>query len=315
MKPTTQLQCIQFSVCDNLSSFDTLHSPLCFMETISGILSEESRLLTFPTCYTAETSEDLARYGFSWKYDGTTRGYVQCEFCGIVIDDYKDHMNAAVEHMIRNRHCAMVNNIECGNIQWDRVGIENNAEKLVNDQPASNYESPLGVRPIHVYDDGVVVRLDTYPEDWQYCVSKHELARYGFKWEGTSDKVKCEFCELVIENWKKSDLVALEHKLYEPNCTFINKLKYEMKSEAIACETDLFSDISSCSCSSIEDEDTVDAIISEPDNDLNETSGELNDENESDGNVSDEEEDHTHWRITKRSTVYTYLDFVHAMEE
>ena len=53
------------------------------------------------------------------------------------------------------------------------------------------------------------------------AVRPHELARCGFYYLGTEDRVQCAFCKGVLRNWDATDVVYDEHKRHFPMCPFI----------------------------------------------------------------------------------------------
>ncbi|KAM8976739.1 baculoviral IAP repeat-containing protein 2 [Pelodytes ibericus] len=52
-------------------------------------------------------------------------------------------------------------------------------------------------------------------------VTERSLAKAGFYYTGTDDKVKCFTCGLMLDNWKLGDVAAEKHKKLYPSCTFI----------------------------------------------------------------------------------------------
>ncbi|XP_006013512.1 baculoviral IAP repeat-containing protein 2 [Latimeria chalumnae] len=55
-------------------------------------------------------------------------------------------------------------------------------------------------------------------------VSERSLARAGFYYTGTSDKVKCFSCGLMLDNWQREDNIVEKHKRLFPSCNFIQSL-------------------------------------------------------------------------------------------
>ncbi|XP_066437788.1 E3 ubiquitin-protein ligase XIAP isoform X2 [Eleutherodactylus coqui] len=53
-------------------------------------------------------------------------------------------------------------------------------------------------------------------------VSAPALARAGFYYTGTEDRVKCFSCEAVVEGWQHGDTAIGKHRKISPNCKFIN---------------------------------------------------------------------------------------------
>lgn len=55
-------------------------------------------------------------------------------------------------------------------------------------------------------------------------VSERSLAKAGFYYVGTDDKVKCFNCNLMLDNWKKGDNAVEKHKKLYPSCSFIQNV-------------------------------------------------------------------------------------------
>ncbi|WAR09187.1 DIAP1-like protein, partial [Mya arenaria] len=65
------------------------------------------------------------------------------------------------------------------------------------------------------------VRLKTF-YDWppNAAVTKQELAKNGFIYQHTADRVQCVFCRACLSNWECGDVVENEHRKLCPECTF-----------------------------------------------------------------------------------------------
>ncbi|XP_045196412.2 baculoviral IAP repeat-containing protein 7-B-like [Mercenaria mercenaria] len=65
-------------------------------------------------------------------------------------------------------------------------------------------------------------RLDTY-KDWPRSlpVRPEDLARDGFYYLKTGDRVKCIFCNLVLKSWEEGDIVRNEHRKFNSCCPFL----------------------------------------------------------------------------------------------
>ncbi|KAM4700537.1 baculoviral IAP repeat-containing protein 2 [Discoglossus pictus] len=61
--------------------------------------------------------------------------------------------------------------------------------------------------------------FSTFPSN--VSVSERSLAKAGFFYTGTEDKVKCFSCGLMLDNWKKGDNPSEKHKKLYPSCSFI----------------------------------------------------------------------------------------------
>ena len=64
-----------------------------------------------------------------------------------------------------------------------------------------------------------IVRLDSFPKQWNYPINKKYLAKYGFFFVGPDDEVRCAFCFVNLREWRQGDLAALVHRRYP--CPFI----------------------------------------------------------------------------------------------
>ncbi|XP_069749019.1 E3 ubiquitin-protein ligase XIAP-like [Narcine bancroftii] len=68
-----------------------------------------------------------------------------------------------------------------------------------------------------------IYRLETFggfPSDVPVC--ERTLARAGFFYTGSKDKVECFSCGGTIENWKHGDSAVRKHRQLFPACPFIN---------------------------------------------------------------------------------------------
>ena len=65
-------------------------------------------------------------------------------------------------------------------------------------------------------------RLMTYTR-WpnHASVSPEDLARAGFFYTGSNDRVQCAFCENVLRNWETGDNPTFEHRRHFPRCRFV----------------------------------------------------------------------------------------------
>jgi baculoviral IAP repeat-containing protein 7/8 len=54
-------------------------------------------------------------------------------------------------------------------------------------------------------------------------ISVEKLVKAGFVYLGVSDKVRCEFCTLVLDDWSPIDDPLLEHYRLSPWCPFLEK--------------------------------------------------------------------------------------------
>ncbi|XP_070538727.1 baculoviral IAP repeat-containing protein 7-like [Ptychodera flava] len=52
-------------------------------------------------------------------------------------------------------------------------------------------------------------------------VMPEDLAKAGFYYAGTEDKVQCFCCSGVLKNWRQGDIPIDEHRYYFPSCDFV----------------------------------------------------------------------------------------------
>ncbi len=79
-------------------------------------------------------------------------------------------------------------------------------------------------------------RLETYRDTWSkdIPVTVDELAKAGFYYKGTHDKVdrvQCPWCFGMLYNWQKGDTAFGEHMRYFPSCSFV--VSKFMKTESV----------------------------------------------------------------------------------
>ena len=65
-------------------------------------------------------------------------------------------------------------------------------------------------------------RLLTYKR-WKKSriISPGELAKAGFFFTNSSDRVQCAFCWNVLHNWESNDVAMFEHRRHFPRCMFV----------------------------------------------------------------------------------------------
>lgn len=73
-------------------------------------------------------------------------------------------------------------------------------------------------------------RLKTF-ESWPHSfLHPSDLAKNGFIFIGSYDKVECRYCGIRLHDWKHDDIVDFQHKQGSPHCSFLmnseeNRLK------------------------------------------------------------------------------------------
>ena len=67
-------------------------------------------------------------------------------------------------------------------------------------------------------------RLNSFERHhWPFCAEIHptHMARAGFFYTGVGDAVKCPWCGIVINNWKRINIPFVEHRHFSPQCQFV----------------------------------------------------------------------------------------------
>lgn len=68
-----------------------------------------------------------------------------------------------------------------------------------------------------------VDRLETY-NDWNNTfIDKHILAKIGFYYLNVDDKVKCNFCKIIVKRWIEGDNPVEEHMKWSSSCPFMRR--------------------------------------------------------------------------------------------
>lgn len=67
-------------------------------------------------------------------------------------------------------------------------------------------------------------RLNTFENKWSHAyISKEILAKTGFFFFGPFDEVKCNFCNVVLKNWKPNENEVMKHIRWSPNCPLLRR--------------------------------------------------------------------------------------------
>ncbi|KAE8573733.1 Putative inhibitor of apoptosis 2 [Halyomorpha halys] len=176
--------------------------------------SEESRLRTYahwPENAPVDARR-IAAAGFYYMGQGLE---VQCFSCGGRISEWNIGDSVMSKHRVLDPFCPFVQNpILSGNIPLisDRRNSPNTSQE--NQSVYQNEKS----------------RLDTFTA-WpiRSIVSPELLVKSGFYYTQLKDKVRCAYCQGVVEKWEVGDDPDIEHRRLFPNCSFIrNKMLSDM---------------------------------------------------------------------------------------
>lgn len=76
-----------------------------------------------------------------------------------------------------------------------------------------------------IRDDAFRNRLSTYGPNFPHCgVPADKLAEAGFRYDGISDQVHCDYCKGSLKSWKEGDCPLAEHKRHFHHCPFLKPL-------------------------------------------------------------------------------------------
>lgn len=214
---------------------DLRGTPLCNhfedepSSTNERFASERERLKTFQEFNWPSTapvpSESLARAGFVYTGVGLT---VRCFSCSVTCAEWDYGQTAFKKHRELNRNCSFVRQ------QAD----------IIRD-PAAPFERPVN----HGHMDHgasmslpVMAHIAEYQRFWPNehhafnkesarrstfvdwplgFVRPEDLARIGFVYLKTGDRVQCVFCLGIVTDWEPGDVPLQEHGRHFPSCPFI----------------------------------------------------------------------------------------------
>ena len=71
------------------------------------------------------------------------------------------------------------------------------------------------------------IRLQSF-KHWGGVLPAQELAEGGFYMIARRDVVRCFSCDVVVQDWERSDNVFDKHCKHSPNCSFLEQLLYNV---------------------------------------------------------------------------------------
>ena len=185
--------------------------------------SEEERIKSFVGWPLNEAvhPEQLARVGFVYTGEGAL---VQCFQCGVKYRHwYKGDVPLNV-HQKCNPRCSFL-----------QTFVSESKSSLSEQQLARLYISPelIGsstqVEEVTLHSlqfpdySEQAVRLQSF-KHWGGVLPAQELAEGGFYMIARRDVVKCFSCDVVLQDWERSDNVIDEHHRHSPNCSFLKPI-------------------------------------------------------------------------------------------
>ncbi|KAK6171490.1 hypothetical protein SNE40_019668 [Patella caerulea] len=87
-------------------------------------------------------------------------------------------------------------------------------------RPVTQLSTPLREDKVILLSE--MARLQTFKNSWPHCSpSPNDLAKAGFSFTGSPDRVQCVFCNGILKNWQDVDIPMIEHRKHFPNCPFV----------------------------------------------------------------------------------------------
>ena len=198
--------------------------------------SEAERINSFVGWPLNETvhPEQLARVGFVYTGDGAL---VQCFQCGVKYRHwYKGDVPLNV-HQKCNPRCPFLQTLTSkskspppehqpmrSHIQSESIGSNTHSKEV------SKHSLQL---PDYSEE---AVRLQSF-KHWDGVLPVQELAEGGFYMIARRDVVRCFSCNVVVQDWERSDNVIDKHRRHSPNCPFLVQLLNDpMKSASLSSD-------------------------------------------------------------------------------
>ncbi|KAM8821248.1 baculoviral IAP repeat-containing protein 2 [Eudromia elegans] len=236
------------------------HSTLCdeLKYDLSCELYRMSTFSTFPISVPV-SERSLARAGF--YYTGL-KDAVKCFSCGLVLADWQPGDNALERHRLSGTSCSFIQNM----LSVNNLGLSSRSafSPLVTSSFSSPLHSlnftpsleqvgyfsgsfssfpqdPITTRAVEdlsclrpkLHNPSMStedVRLRTF-HSWPLTfLSPTDLAKAGFYYLGTADKVACFTCGGQLSNWEPKDNALSEHQRHFPSCPFVENLSREQLS-------------------------------------------------------------------------------------
>ena len=204
-------------------SFDD-HPGASLPITAENYQSEAERIKSFVGWPLNEAvhPEQLARVGFVYTGEGAL---VQCFKCGVKYRHwYKGDVPLSV-HQKCNPRCPFLQSL--GSNSKSSLEEQRPRRSYIQPEPISNNTEGEEVSKYSLqfpdYSDQAI-RLQSF-KHWGGVLPAQELAEGGFYMIARRDVVRCFSCNVVVQDWERSDNVIDEHHKHSPNCSFLKIIK------------------------------------------------------------------------------------------
>lgn len=109
---------------------------------------------------------------------------------------------------------------EIDNSMHQPYSVNTNAKDLVDNPDSVDNNTSYPVQANYNYEN---VRLTTYDTWTVPFINKTILAKVGFYYLQEDDKVKCNFCRIIIKRWENGDNPIEEHIKWSPSCPLMRR--------------------------------------------------------------------------------------------
>ena len=132
------------------------------------------------------------------------------EYVRYQLDPFYDQVVKCSVRSFLNREDALANALQKASI----LALDGQVVLLLINEKDATTTSPLS---------NYATRMATF-RSWppSISVTAESLARAGFYYEGTSDRVTCYSCDKSLKSWQPTDNPWIEHKKHSPNCAHLH---------------------------------------------------------------------------------------------
>ena len=216
------------------------------MLTTNVVLKRLSTFSKWPLNGKAILPQQIARMGYEYAGNGDT---VICSHCKSSVENWvnvreleekhrhlspkcvkaSDDLHAAASTTASNKDARGIYQPDGASTMTDHANVNqaSNHLKSLYQQIMERNETVEIDRgnPDFTKLESERVRLSTF-HDWPStsCKSPSDLARNGFFYTGSADKVRCAYCRKCLQNWTTDDVIAREHRSNFPDCPFVCRL-------------------------------------------------------------------------------------------
>ena len=204
--------------------------------TPANYQSEEERIKSFAGWPLNEAvhPEQLAHAGFVYTGDGAL---VQCFQCSVKYRHWYKGNVPLIVHQKCNPRCPFLQSLSSKSKSPPPVQRPDRSYIQPESLPTATQEEEVTKHSLQFPDySNQAIRLQSF-KHWGGVLPVHELAEAGFYMIARRDIVRCHSCNVVIQEWEKSDNVVDEHHRLSPDCGFLQKFFSPNKENEVISST------------------------------------------------------------------------------